>query len=73
MDKDKSVYGAEKLIVHKKYNYFKLINDIGMILVDRKIEYNQDVQPVRLPNLNNVKNGDAAVLTGWGRVYVSDQ
>lgn len=73
LDKDKVVYDAEKLIVNRNYNPFKLTDDIALVYVSKDIVFNELVQPVALPSNNNVKSGDLVVLTGWGRLYVSNQ
>ncbi|KAI4500260.1 hypothetical protein M0802_004677 [Mischocyttarus mexicanus] len=65
------VYKAEKLVTNEKYNAFKLINDVGLVRTSEDIEFNQLVQPIKLPSSNSIKAGDGVVLTGWGRIYLN--
>lgn len=61
-------YKAEKFIVHESYDSFFLVNDVALIRVSEDIKFTDFVQPIPLATNNNVKAGDAAVLTGWGRL-----
>lgn len=47
-----------------------LINDIGLIRVDRDIEFNQKVQQVKLAKDDIAKADYPVVLSGWGRLTV---
>ncbi|XP_014599693.1 PREDICTED: chymotrypsin-2-like [Polistes canadensis] len=65
------VYQADKLIVNKNYNPYKLVNDVALLHVSKDFVFSALVQPVKLPSNNAVKAGDNVVLTGWGRIYLN--
>ncbi|KAK2584858.1 hypothetical protein KPH14_006295 [Odynerus spinipes] len=73
LNKQGDVYPAEKLIAHPNFSSSKLINDVALIRVSKDIEFNEFVQPIQLASNNNVKAGDVAILTGWGRLGRFDQ
>ncbi|XP_043283176.1 transmembrane protease serine 9-like [Venturia canescens] len=64
-------YQAELLVPHKLYNPLLLANDVGLIRVDRDIEFNDKVQPIKLPTSDSTKDGDTVTLSGWGRIRVN--
>ncbi|XP_031788471.1 chymotrypsin-2-like [Nasonia vitripennis] len=60
-------FKSEYITWHEKYNGGLFINDVGLIRVDRDIEFNEKVQPIPLPNEDFSKVDYPVVLTGWGR------
>lgn len=63
-------YKVSKLIAHEEYNHPHFANDIGLILIDGTIEFNEKVQPIKYTN-NFVQGGAKLRVTGWGRLKVS--
>lgn len=59
-----------KLIAHEKYNRPNFAYDIGLILIDGSIEFNEKVQPIKFSN-KFVNEGAELRVTGWGRLSVS--
>jgi Trypsin len=64
-------YPVSKLIAHEDYNQPHFANDVGLILIDGEIEYNEKVQPIKYSN-KFVKAGTKLRVTGWGRLSVSN-
>lgn len=62
-------YPVSKLIAHEDYNQPSFANDVGLILIDGEIEYNEKVQPIKYSN-KFVKAGTKLRVTGWGRLSV---
>lgn len=63
------LYPVSKLIAHEDYNQPHFANDVGLILIDGEIEYNEKVQPIKYSN-KFVKGGTKLRVTGWGRLSV---
>lgn len=63
-------YPVSKLIPHEEYNKPSFANDVGLILIDGEIEFNEKVQPIKYSN-KFVKAGTKLRVTGWGRLSVS--
>lgn len=63
-------YTPEKLMMHEGYNQPQFANDIGLIKLTEKIEFNDRIQPIELID-KEVENGAELILTGWGRLRVS--
>ncbi|XP_054015356.1 chymotrypsin-2-like [Hylaeus anthracinus] len=62
------IYNVDKLIWHNGYCYKLIINDIGLIRVNKKIVLSETVQPIRLAPVFDIPSGEVAVVTGWGRL-----
>lgn len=63
-------YQPEKFIAHEKYHHPSFSYDIGLILIDGEIEFNEKVQPIKY-STKFVEAGSKLRLTGWGRLSVS--
>lgn len=63
-------YKVHKFIAHENYNQPPFAYDIGLILIDGEIEFNEKVQPIKCSN-KFVKAGSKLSVTGWGRFNVS--
>lgn len=63
-------YQYERIISHTNYNRPRLANDIALILVRGKINFNDKVQPIPL-DYNVVPVGTRAQAFGWGLLYVN--
>lgn len=63
-------YKVEKFFTHEKYNQPNFANDIAVIRVQGSITFNDKVQPI-VYSSEEVPDGAALQLTGWGRLRVS--
>lgn len=63
---NEQVYDSEYSVIHE--NHTVGFNDVGLIRVAGAIEFNEKVQPIKLPTEDFAKIGYPAVLTGWGQV-----
>ncbi|XP_014213400.1 chymotrypsin-2 [Copidosoma floridanum] len=62
-------YRSEKVIPHQKFSMmFFVRNDIGLIKVNRTIEFDEVTKPIPLPTTNIKENNYPAVVSGWGLV-----
>ncbi|KAF2883763.1 hypothetical protein ILUMI_22408 [Ignelater luminosus] len=60
------VYGVKHLKVHEKYNFWTIENDIGLIILNRSIQYSEFVRPIELET-RFIGVGVHVVLCGWGQ------
>ncbi|KAK2586780.1 hypothetical protein KPH14_011807 [Odynerus spinipes] len=67
LDKGGDVYKVSQTIPYKEYNSQKISNDIGLVKVDRDIEFNDKVKPINLPTENFKDVGSYVTLSGWGK------
>uniref|UniRef100_A0A1B6HRX2 Peptidase S1 domain-containing protein n=2 Tax=Homalodisca liturata TaxID=320908 RepID=A0A1B6HRX2_9HEMI len=61
--------GVEKIVYHPEYNNVLKTNDIGLIKLDRKVEFTDLLKPICLPSpefRNNMFVSAPAVVAGWG-------
>ncbi|XP_058799506.1 chymotrypsin-2-like [Phymastichus coffea] len=63
---NEQVYKSEYIVWHEKYNAPKFVNDIGLIRVNRDIEFNDKVQPIPIADEDFSKDNYPVTLTGWG-------
>ncbi|XP_003393536.2 chymotrypsin-1-like [Bombus terrestris] len=62
------VHTVNKLIWHEFYNECLVRNDIGLILVNGYIKYNDKIQPIPLARVYYVPQETNAVVTGWRKL-----
>ncbi|XP_046820253.1 chymotrypsin-2-like [Vespa crabro] len=67
LDKGGNLYQANMTIAHEEYNPRKIKNDIGLIKVDKDIEFTDKIKPINLPTENYKKIDSYVTLSGWGR------
>lgn len=67
----KHIFKSEYIVSHEKYNSMLFANDVGLIRVNRDIEFTEKVQPIQISEETFTKVEYPAVLTGWGRLSVS--
>lgn len=60
-------YKVERYVTHEEYRRFA--NDIAVIRVQGKIEFNSRVQAIELSS-DEVPDGEEVTLTGWGDLSV---
>lgn len=63
-------YKPEKFLMHDGYNQPQFANDIALIKLAEKLEFNELVQPIELID-RELENDVELILTGWGRLRVS--
>ncbi|XP_033221043.1 chymotrypsin-1-like [Belonocnema kinseyi] len=51
---------------HPQYNSLLIRHDLGLIELEKPIEFNDKIKPVGLPEEDFDKPGGTAVLSGWG-------
>ncbi|KAE9537836.1 hypothetical protein AGLY_005808 [Aphis glycines] len=60
----------ERVIQHEEYNTPRLANDIGLIVLKNKVNFNIFIQPICLPlspGMKNIDMGDSLpFVAGWG-------
>ncbi|XP_020299078.1 chymotrypsin-1-like [Pseudomyrmex gracilis] len=69
LSEEGTVYKAIKAIHHENYNMYKLLNDIGVLILSRPVEFTPTIQPIRLAT-NDIVAGSPCVLSGWGRTAI---
>lgn len=62
-------YKVKEVIQHEQYNKPPFANDIGLVRINGKIEFNDKVQPIKYSK-KFVKGGTKLSTTGWGRISV---
>lgn len=63
-------FGVEKIFLHPGWNSSIIIHDIGLVFVDREIQYTVTIQPVEVSR-QFINTSYRAVTSGWGRTLVS--
>jgi len=61
---------STELIVHKGWNPLFLTSDIALVKLPEKIQFNDAVQPIRLPcysDMNTNLANQEATVSGWGK------
>nr|XP_040569289.1 serine proteinase stubble-like isoform X1 [Lepeophtheirus salmonis] len=55
-------------IVHPEYNYFTFENDLALIKMERRVEFQENILPICLPGNNDLLIGETGIVAGWGRL-----
>lgn len=63
------LYNVSKIIPHPNFSTLIRRDDIGLLKVDRPIEFGPKVQPINLPS-SDVDSGVKLTLAGWGQQEV---
>lgn len=66
-----TAYKAKKAIVHDGFDSYKLINDIGLLILSTPIKFTENIQPIPLATTDVAPSGSPCTLSGWGRTSVS--
>lgn len=64
-----------RVILHEKYRWPHLYHDIGLLLVQSSVTFNDFVLPACLspvPNYLHISKDTTAIATGWGRANKSE-
>ncbi|XP_043866212.1 serine proteinase stubble-like [Drosophila mojavensis] len=59
---------AGSYVIHEEYNFINIVNDIALIKLPNDLEFNQYIQPAKLPEPNSLHVHKNAIVSGWGRV-----
>lgn len=57
---------VDKITVHKAFDPWTLKNDIALIRTAKEIKFNDQIQPIPLPNEDTV-DGKPLIISGWGK------
>ncbi|XP_063919243.1 trypsin delta-like isoform X2 [Zophobas morio] len=63
---------SSEFILHEKYNASTLANDIGLIKLDGKIRFDDDVAPIALSS-EPLEAGDVVTVSGFGITSDADE
>ncbi|RWS26875.1 clotting factor B-like protein [Leptotrombidium deliense] len=70
VNKDGKVYEIAEVIPHENYRPWKYYNDIALLKLAEKVEYDENIGPVCLPTKDTVTTselvGKSIKLAGWG-------
>lgn len=61
---------AKTLDPHSEFDIFFLENDVAVIILEKDLELNNNVQPIKISKKNITTENLPATLTGWGRTVV---
>lgn len=64
-------YSVDMFIVHPDADVPKRRSDLGLLKIRGEIEFNKNVQPVKLYEGDSTLEGRLAIIPGWGRTGVS--
>lgn len=54
-------------IIHPDYKRTQIYNDIGLLILNRRVDITPFIYPVCLPNTETKRNNNDLIITGWGR------
>ena len=67
----KKSYSIKKFFPHEGFNGLTAQNDIGLVQLNDKIEFNDKVNLIKVPFEKDLDKANyEAVATGWGRLMV---
>lgn len=69
-DSDFTSIDISKAYAHRKYTNDSIQFDISILLTRREIQFNKFIQPIQLPTVDIQTSGAAAVVAGWGALWV---
>ena len=55
-------------IMHHKFRIEDFFSDIALLKMDKPVEFQPNIQPICLPGTDNLLDGQAGIVSGWGRV-----
>ncbi|XP_017122071.1 brachyurin [Drosophila elegans] len=63
---DEIVVNRSHTTVHSKFDRKTVINDVALIRLPKKLTFNRNIQPVKLPSVKRTYAGRMAIISGWG-------
>lgn len=70
LSKGGKFYKVSRVAAHENYDMPKLANDIAVVELQKKLKFNDKVQPIKLET-KDIPDGAQVYLTGWGFLNVS--
>lgn len=66
---------VKKRYTHKKYSFGESDYDYGLLQLNDELEFNDRVQPIELPKVDDalVEDGTMCLVSGWGRTQNSTE
>lgn len=66
-------YSIASYVVHKNYNFRTIDYDFGLIELTHELSFNERIQPVQLPKVedDHIPTGSCVLVSGWGKVNSS--
>lgn len=61
---ERSNVAVEQIILHPKFNSISLVNNVALIKTQHDIDFNDNVEPVKLPTANTLED-ESAYAIGW--------
>ena len=61
---------STEFFIHPDYSAEKIMNDVGLVKLPKKIKYSENIRPICLPlkkSQNEEINGRFMVAAGWGK------
>ncbi|KAH8249097.1 hypothetical protein KR032_005835 [Drosophila birchii] len=58
---------VKEIVYHEQFNKGSLYNDIAVLLLESSFDLQMNIQPVCLPNVQDVFDYDRCYATGWGK------
>ncbi|XP_014215792.1 chymotrypsin-2-like [Copidosoma floridanum] len=65
---DEQIYNSEYVVYHENFDDKQIVNDIGLIRVDRDITIGEKIKYISLAKEDFSLDDRSADLTGWGRL-----
>nr|ADZ99814.1 FRPB [Drosophila mojavensis mojavensis] len=59
---------AGSYVIHEEWDMCEIVNDIALIKLPTDLEFNQYIQPAKLPEPNSPYANTNAIVSGWGKV-----
>jgi len=63
---------VKRITRHKKFHPIYLWNDVAILTLDRRVEYNTNIQPISLASGNQSYVNNTMTVTGWGLLGEDD-
>ncbi|XP_018403820.1 PREDICTED: transmembrane protease serine 3-like [Cyphomyrmex costatus] len=70
LNENGTVYKVKQAISHEDFDSFKLVNDIGLLILSTSIEYTKYIQPISLAITDIAPSGSSCILSGWGQTMM---
>ncbi|KAH8389138.1 serine protease 44 [Drosophila serrata] len=58
---------VKEIVYHEQFNKGSLYNDVAVLLLESSFDLQMNIQPVCLPNVQDVFDYDRCYATGWGK------
>lgn len=71
LEKGRVIDVTTQKTIHPQYNEFLSINDLSLIKLSKKIDFTDRIQPVLLPQSNNLFVCQNVIASGWGLKYTN--